>query len=917
MGFGKKLIAARCVILRVSDFLWARGSIRYDLLLSPDGRITLSNTIRFFACSLVAVVAIVCLSNWRTPTLKAASALATKDATQAMQWRQLPGPGRVTVRAFLGRGQYLFAASDAGGVFRSANNGENWIRINNGLTPRVGEKVYALAAIGMTIFAGTADGVFRSTDNGGVWAKASTGLPNSPTTSLVVSGATIFAGTTGAVFRSTNNGDNWEATGALQTGNDVVSLAANGTTIFACTMGGGVFRSVNNGDAWIAANMGLTNLNVTAIGVAEANLFAATLGGGVFLSANSGDSWLAVNTGLANPNARAIAVIGSILMVGTDDGVFRSADNGQNWATVSTGLTARAVKSLGAVGTTLYVGTNDGAFRSTNEGANWTGINAGLSNLSISSFAAIGSKIFAATNGFVETDSSGKILSGGVYVTDDGGQSWRAVNNGLIDPYVGGFVAVGTTLFAATNFGVCRSTDLGESWKVVLGPGLDIPGGMVASGTTLYLRSTFGLSRSTDNGDTWVGIRSLFRERALGASNTAVFLGNDDGEILRSIDNGQSWQQVYKPTTVNSSNRFISSFAASGRILLAASANDGVLLTTDNGASWRPIGTGLPPNQVISLVAINGKDFYAATNNKVFLSTNQGASWEAASDELTPERLTALAVIGSKLFAGTGVKEVVSGGSELGGIGALAGDLSNGAVANVSAASYFGDELASESISVAFGINLATQTQAATSSPLPTDLAGTKVMVKDGAGIERLAPLFFVSPTQINYQMPANTTNGLAAITVVSGDGKISGGLTRVSNTAPGIFSADASGQGIAAAVIFRIKADGSQVYEPIVRFDTTLGRFIPIPIDLGPESEQVFLILFGTGFRYRSALSTVSASIGGANAEVIYAGITPDFVGLDQANIRLPRSLIGRGDVLIEFIVEGKRSNTVTCNIR
>ena len=63
--------------------------------------------------------------------------------------------------------------------------------------------------------------------------------------------------------------------------------------------------------------------------------------------------------------------------------------------------------------------------------------------------------------------------------------------------------------------------------------------------------------------------------------------------------------------------------------------------------------------------------------------------------------------------------------------------------------------LASEAIAAAFGTGLATTTSAATTLPLPTQLAGTTVKIKDSAGIERLAPLFFVSPTQVNYQIPA------------------------------------------------------------------------------------------------------------------------------------------------------------------
>jgi len=875
--------------------------------------------------SLTITLAFICLAGWHAPLRGVASTPVTSASLSALrgvadvpQWRQLPGPGKVTVRAFLGSGQYLFAASNIGSVFRSANNGDNWTRVNKGLTPRIGEGVYSLAAIGTTIFAGTGDGVFRSTNNGDAWTKVSAGLPLRPVKALVVNGTTIFAGTTGAVFRSTDNGESWVAAGALQTGSDVETLIVNGTVIFAGTASGGVFRSVNNGGAWTAVNAGLTNLYITALGVAGTNLFAATGGDGVFLSTNNGDSWMAVNTGLTNLFARAIAAIGTTVFAGTDDGVFRSTDNGQSWAPASAGLTGRAAKSLGVIGTMLYVGTNDGVSRSNDNGANWAGVNAGLSNLQIYAFAAIGSKIFAATNGFAETDGSGNILSGGVYVTNDNGQSWRAVNNGLNEPYIGGFVAVGTSLFAATAYGVYRSTDQGESWKIVLGPRLDIAGGMVASGTTLYLRTTFAISRSTDNGDNWLGIRSTDLVTCLGASDTAVFLGTDNNEIFRSTDSGMSWRLVYGPPTLF---RPIRSFAASGTTLLASSAADGVLLSTDNGASWRPVNTGLPLDPGIGPMAINGKDFYAVARNKVFRSTNQGASWETVSDELTPERITTLAVIGSKLFAGTGVDDFVSGGSELGGSGALVSDLPAGAVANVSAASFLGAEIASESITAAFGFNLATQTQSAASQPLPTDLAGTKVMVKDSLGVDRLAPLFFVSPQQINYLAPPGMADGAATFTVTSGDGKVSIGATQISRVAPGVFSANADGRGVAAATILRFKSDGSQIFEPMARFDPAQNRFVSIPVDLGPDlgeaTDRVFLILFGTGFRFHTALSAVSATIGGTGAQVIYADFAPNFVGLDQANIRLPRSLAGRGEIDVALTVNGKVANIVKLNVK
>ncbi len=238
-------------------------------------------------------------------------------------------------------------------------------------------------------------------------------------------------------------------------------------------------------------------------------------------------------------------------------------------------------------------------------------------------------------------------------------------------------------------------------------------------------------------------------------------------------------------------------------------------------------------------------------------------------------------------------------------------------VANVSAASYISTSLAPESIVSAFGSGLATATLTAASSPLPTTLAGATVKVRDNAGTERLALLFFVSPTQVNYQMPPGTINRAATITVTSGDGSISTGMAQIAPVAPGLFSADASGSGLAAATALRIRADGSQQFEPVARFDAAQQKFVAVPIDLGSETDQVFLILFGTGIRLRSALSAVSAKLGGSDAQVTFAGAQNDFVGLDQVNARIPRSLIGRGEVDVVLTADGKPANIIKASVK
>ena len=243
-----------------------------------------------------------------------------------------------------------------------------------------------------------------------------------------------------------------------------------------------------------------------------------------------------------------------------------------------------------------------------------------------------------------------------------------------------------------------------------------------------------------------------------------------------------------------------------------------------------------------------------------------------------------------------------------------------GFVRSVSAASYCGFSVPAESIVAGFGSALAPSTQAATSIPLPTTLAGASVKITDSARVERLAPLFFVSPGQINYQVPADAALGPAGVTAINGGDNFYGGINIV-KVAPALFAANADGRGVPAGFALRVRSDGSQIAEPMAQFDAAQNRFVPRPIDLGPDlgaaSDQVFLILFGTGIRGRSRIANVAARIGGASAEVFYAGAQDTFVGLDQVNIRLPRALVGRGAVDVVLLADSYAANPVQINIK
>ena len=229
----------------------------------------------------------------------------------------------------------------------------------------------------------------------------------------------------------------------------------------------------------------------------------------------------------------------------------------------------------------------------------------------------------------------------------------------------------------------------------------------------------------------------------------------------------------------------------------------------------------------------------------------------------------------------------------------------------VSAASY-ASAAASEMIVAAFGSDLADSTELASTEPLPTRLAGRSVKVTDYAGTEKLAQLFFVSPAQVNLLMPAELEPGPALVELDGGNGLIKLSVVTVQKLSPGIFTADFTGKGVASGVIVRVFTNGVQRYEPIAQFDETQQKWIPIPIEFTPDTQRIVLALFGTGWRQVGAFSDVTIDFIAASerndplpkrlTSSEYAGKQPTWAGVDQINVEVPRSLIGKGetDVLV-----------------
>jgi uncharacterized protein (TIGR03437 family) len=234
----------------------------------------------------------------------------------------------------------------------------------------------------------------------------------------------------------------------------------------------------------------------------------------------------------------------------------------------------------------------------------------------------------------------------------------------------------------------------------------------------------------------------------------------------------------------------------------------------------------------------------------------------------------------------------------------------------VNAASFIGPAVAQESIGSIFGHTLSPVTLSADAVPLPTSLGGTAIRVTDSHGTRRFAPLFYVSPGQLNFQMPPGTITGQATIEVIGGDVVRSSSRAQIESTAPGVFTANASGQGIAAAIAVKVAADDTQTFQLVFQCGQSAGSCVAKPIDLGSGADRIILELFGTGIRNNAGISSVGVTIGGENARVLYAGPQPQFVGLDQVNVEVPADLKGRGQVDVVVSVDSKSANTVTVNL-
>jgi hypothetical protein len=242
-------------------------------------------------------------------------------------------------------------------------------------------------------------------------------------------------------------------------------------------------------------------------------------------------------------------------------------------------------------------------------------------------------------------------------------------------------------------------------------------------------------------------------------------------------------------------------------------------------------GKPLPGSQV---VAVSGVD----ATTPVIVVPGTGGNWLSAALEPPSSVLLSLnssAVAG--LYSNTWVSYVVIGSGPTQRVLTVTLAIDTIVISRVvNSASYQALGVAPDGLFTAFTANAATGIGQAMTLPLGMVLAGASATVADTSGLVRDALLYYASPAQVDLATPAGLATGPATIRIRNGAGQLGQIQVNVVPVAPGLFSADGTGKGIAAAVVSYLAADGSAVSAMAARCE---GVCVGEPIVVSDPSKK------------------------------------------------------------------------------
>lgn len=505
------------------------------------------------------------------------------------------------------------------GLFVSTDNGANWSERGN-----CRRNIVSVAAhSGRVMVCHAPNGFSMSTDHGFTWYRH----PQIPDTSyafldVAMEDSLVLAvGFTG-LYRSTDAGLTWQH----PMGQYLNGVALQDSLALVCGQAGYLAMSSNRGFTWTTANAGLPHSPIMTVALQGTDLYASPLGQGVWRSTDFGNFWFPVNEGLTS-DAHAVnnmATNDNHVYACTNDGAYILSEDRSFWTLLGDGLKSSCVMSMAFKEDQMFASTlgADGVYRSGDGGHSWVPANRGIDAQLIESIVAVGQTVYAATN------------RGGVYSSTDRGNTWRPCMT-LHNLRAYDLAVRGTDICATFFDRIATTTDGGNSWSEFL---QDQAGGSHYAGCVwtereFYVGSWYrGVSASFDDGATWMSMNMGLPNpniKDLELHDGLLFAGLNLAGVFMYDPIGQVWQS--RNNGIVSAN--VTTLTSNGDYLFAAGLAPAALYrSSDKASSWNTLNIGNPSGVfLIRSIVARGPHIFVGIHTlglpRVLVSHDYGDSW--------------------------------------------------------------------------------------------------------------------------------------------------------------------------------------------------------------------------------------------------------------------------------------------------